>query len=107
MQKWEYLLLIRYRSIEKENKRFGSDYKSVRRGSWKLLIKRPDKENEYTEGSFTETMNKLGEEGWELVSSTAVSSEFDFSTVLSRVFPSNNVAGFTNDMYLIFKRPKA
>lgn len=107
MQKWEYLLLIRYRSIEKEYQRFGSDYKSTKPGSWKLVIKLPDKENEFSDGSFTKMMNKLGDEGWELVSSTAISNEFDVGVGPGNLIPPDNKAGFTNEIYLIFKRPKA
>ena len=107
MQKWEYLLVIRYRSIEKEYKRIGSEYKSVKPGSWKIMIKRPDQEDEFTDGSFTKVMNELGEEGWELVSSTAVSNEFDLGLGGTSLLNYENRAGFTNSMYLIFKHPKA
>ena len=52
-------------------------------------------------------MNKLGDEGWELVSSTAISNEFDVGVGPGNLIPPDNKAGFTNEIYLIFKRPKA
>jgi len=72
MQKWEYKALSLSRGYKHG---FGSN---AHAGSW--------------EGDLD--MQKMGEDGWELVSVVPISSFFE------------NGDGFTSELYFYFKRPK-
>ena len=68
MQKWEYLYILRWREIEIEYGTFTVEIKSNKLSPFKSLIRYPGGKSEQV-SDFFESMNKLGDEGWELVTS--------------------------------------
>jgi len=78
MQKWEYLIL----SLDREKPQFRTNFSNfVAEISGKKM----------TENEFFEYMDTLGENGWELVSTSSIAYYQDFS-------------GMTSNIYYYFKR---
>jgi hypothetical protein len=115
MQKWEYIFIYRERGAERKNI---DDY-FVSPEKWNNSIVFQNGEEEEIKESFVIFINKLGEQGWELISVTPSSK---FAGGLSSVSGDTSVqwgsgygnisgqtvdlAGFTSTEEYIFKRIK-
>ena len=84
MQKWEYKSMLRTRGWEQTRGGGLLGAPSYGATAWSPAI---------------EDVFVLGEEGWELVSVVALSSEPGWH-------PSSDFAGFTDSQLWVFKRPK-
>ncbi len=87
MQKWEYKTVLRGRGWGKDT--------SVKDAPWSVA----------TEWNVKiEEIDKLGDEGWELV---AISSRSSYlGAVPSNALHTRDYAGFTDQELWVFKRPK-
>jgi hypothetical protein len=100
MQKWEYIYILRTRRI-KVNKAL----ESSRLSKWEDHLICSDGSNKtLPEDGLIDSMNELGYEGWELVTSIGTSSEYSLN--YSAPFSNQNTAGLTTEERYVFKRPK-
>jgi len=112
MQKWEYCYILKERGWKtrlKDKPYHDSD-------KWANHIIYPDGKSEKIDLDFTVFINRLGEQGWELVSvsprSSYLGGESTFygnklAFVVSRTTnKSTDYAGFTDAEIWAFKRPK-
>ena len=103
MQKWEYKLVLMVR----DDKPCPEDQVPLVAAAWKMRMK----DGRCKEINPMEYINKLGAQGWELVSVVAESDNMG-GLVQNRVVngrgysPSVDFAGFTTSEKLYFKRPR-
>ncbi len=95
MQKWEYLHVYKNRGYEPWRKGEGFH----RAGDWRFFIYTKDGISDIQFESMEDMTNKLGDEGWELVTFAAQS---DFLGGIQAC----DLAGFTTQQIWVFKRPK-
>jgi hypothetical protein len=91
MQKWEYLYITRTRGWKKEKLLEGW----IKASNWVCTIETATGTQEFPYKYLPEALEKLGDEGWELVSVSPRSS-----------YMGQHTAGFTTDEIWVFKRPK-
>jgi hypothetical protein len=113
MQKWEYLYIWRSRGwgpLEKDQLYNWSGSK------WEVKVYHSDAEPEHWDGDFAPLLDKLGDQGWELVGITPRASVLGLPGKVAGSLTngsgvmqgwSTDYAGYTTDEIWAFKRPKA
>ena len=99
MQKWEYAELVWYDSVTSEDEEDEEDDDEV---SGTLSFSHREEAEEFGEGAFWDTMRRLGDEGWELVSTHAHRTRLESGPSIDRGI---TIKTRTETVYL-FKRPR-